>query len=667
MTPRLLPAEPPRFYNRDQEVHDYVHGVTSALEQNRTSLVALWGMPGIGKSALAVRMAYTVRASLDFPGGEFYYSLRGSDPAGPAAPSAVLRHFLRQAGVQEIPSDATLSELAAQFRSRIADSPVLMVLDDAATAAQIRQLLPASPRSVVIVTSISRLDGLRREGFELVEVSTFSDDHAERMFADTIGRTRLDAEPEATQGLIQICAGLPLALSLVSARAAAQARSPLAGLVTRLSCAPMTDMRITRDESLREHIDSCYRLLTPDLAEAYRMLGTLPGPQFGVGVVAALLDTDDDTALELLEGLIAASFVRPMGTDHFQLHNLIAAHAAHRAETEMDDRQRLAARRRIAEYHHRRAIGLGRVVSRRPLLGVLAERTPPAYTGPHAMDRALDELEFEASALKAVVRSAAADGFDEITVGICQALKPWYYDTDRHDDLVELLTLAVAAADRLVDQPLSAMRTHHDLGSAHEVMGMFTEALREFDLSRRLAENHGDLRGLSSAIEAQGLVYEQTGRGLLALECFAEAQRVLTPLTDTERSIALLDMHRGRVLLDLGDVEAGGRRLSAACEYFAAENEPLNEGRCLELLARTHGDDHQRVISLLGEALHRFRAVRFLSKQADTHARLTHPHHALAAFDTAAEHAVAARDLFHRLGKVSRVAEMTAFLTSLGR
>jgi hypothetical protein len=322
--PRQLPPEAFGFVGRS----DTLAGLDALLvagSVGEVPIAAVTGTAGVGKTALALRWAHRVADRFE---GCLYLDLGGYGPAGPMDPRDALGILTRGLGVAE-PGDPRLGELAARYRSALAGRRILVVLDNAGSAAQVRPLLPGDPSCAVLVTSRDMLvglvarDGARRFGLDLMPAA-----EAVKLLRMLLGQ-RLD--PALAADLVARCAGLPLAVRLAAELVASRHTADWAGLLAELadeqrrldllSAAgdPYTD--------LREVFSWSYRALRPAVAEAFRLLGLVPGGDIGLGALAALTGTSPRRALRLAEVLVQAQLLRQVGRDRYALHELLRTYA----------------------------------------------------------------------------------------------------------------------------------------------------------------------------------------------------------------------------------------------------------------------------------------------------------------------------------------------------
>ncbi|MFC9693280.1 BTAD domain-containing putative transcriptional regulator [Kribbella sp. NPDC056951] len=279
-------------------------------------VVVLSGAPGVGKSALCVRAAHQLVEQ--FPDGQWFVRLRGAS-GQPRRPGDVLAELLRSSGVEPsvIPDD--LDDRAAMFRARLADRSVLLVLDDARDAAQVRPLLPGRAGSAVLVTSRSALGGLiALDGAIGLRVSTLTDDDSTVLI-----RLLLDAPDDgAVRSLVAACSGLPLALRIAGANAA---RGSVAEYVARMRTAgALPTLTIDDEVAVSAAFQTSYELLEPSVQRGFRLLAQFPGAEFGRDAAAALVGADHQHVVTSLE---AASFLEPVGDGRYLMHDLVREYA----------------------------------------------------------------------------------------------------------------------------------------------------------------------------------------------------------------------------------------------------------------------------------------------------------------------------------------------------
>ncbi|WP_424890284.1 BTAD domain-containing putative transcriptional regulator [Streptomyces sp. XH2] len=325
--PSQLPPDISDFVGHDDTLQR-IGAQLSADADAWTRTVVVTGMGGVGKSALAVRAAYGARH--EFPGGQLYADLGGTAPH-PTEPGAVLGSFLRALGVPDSTVPDGVGERAALFRSVLDGHRMLIVLDNAHDAAQVRPLLPAAPGCGTIVTSRVRMPGLPNA--YPVDLGVLSPQEAFQLFSGIVGRERAETDRGAVMKVVAACGFLPLAIRMAANFLAARRTWPVSVLARRL-----TDERRGLSElgsgylNLEEVFAWSCRQLPPAQARAFRLLGLATAPEISLAAAAALLGADEDAAAELLESLADRSLLESPAPGHYRMHPLLRAYTRTRAQ-----------------------------------------------------------------------------------------------------------------------------------------------------------------------------------------------------------------------------------------------------------------------------------------------------------------------------------------------
>jgi len=480
--PRQLPAPPPAFAGRIDELARLDTLLTSSTEDGQPAAVvisAMSGTAGIGKTALAVHWAHRVRAR--FPDGQLYANLRGFDPAGAVLePAAAVRGFLDALGVppQRIPAD--LDAQTALYRSALADRRMLVVLDNARDATQVRPLLPGAPGCLVLVTSRNQLSGLIAvDGARPLLLDLLSTAEAQELLDRRIGSDRTTAEPQAVREIITRCARLPLALAIVAARAATHRQFALHALATELRDVGDRLGALTGDDprsDLRTVFSWSYQVLCPPAARLFRLLGLHPGPDLSARAAASLTGLPLSQVRPMLTELTQANLLAEHTPGRYALHDLLRAYATHLADTTDPAEQRHAATHRVLDHYLHTAFTASQLLTpARSPITLTTHR--PGTTPEHATDRqqALVWFAAEHAVLLATVQHAAATGFDAHAWQLAWALAPHLDWHGSFPDLAAIGRAAVAAAHRLAD-PAAQARAHYLLAGAYAELGQFDDA-----------------------------------------------------------------------------------------------------------------------------------------------------------------------------------------------
>ncbi|GLY79307.1 AfsR/SARP family transcriptional regulator [Actinoallomurus iriomotensis] len=418
--PRMLPGDIGDFTGHEAELAGIDAVLRSDREPDRpAAVVAVSGEGGIGKTTVAVHAAHRLRKA--YPGGQLFAVLDGARSTA-ADPHEVLGRFLRALGMPDAAVPGNEDERAAAYRSLLADRRVLVVLDDVRDERQIERLLPGSGTCAVIVTSRRRLGGLA--GAHRIDLGGLPEADGDTLLRRIVGSGRLAADPTALKRLLELCAGLPLALRIVGSQLVTRPHWKVADLVARLADARhRLDGLRHRDLGVRASFRLSYRALDPPARRLFRLLGLLDTPDFAVWTAAALLDGTPRTAQDLLDELVDVRLLSVTATSaargvRYGFHDLVRIYARERAEAEEPEDARRAALVRafgavlaLTEIVHRADEGGDHTIIRgdaprwRP---DLVAGTLPEVASPLAW------LHVERLSLLAAVRQTAELGLDEL-------------------------------------------------------------------------------------------------------------------------------------------------------------------------------------------------------------------------------------------------------------
>ncbi len=626
-----MPGAPRQFYNRVPELDLIGATAAAARTAELPGLICVTGIGGMGKTTLVIQAAYRFRAL--YPDFQLFSDLRGSSAESPIDPFELLGDWLRQLGDSADQLPTSLTGRATQFRARTYRRRFLMILDDAFTAAQIRELLPAAPASLVIMTSRRWFDELGMLGFAEIKIGPFTSEVSAELLRDAIGASVFGAESAAVRDLVEVCAGTPLVLKVASARIGRWRRpQPVSAFVTALrSQQALAQLQLDGTPLVESIYDFCYAELTPDQAQAYRLLCLHPGADFGVEVAAAMLGANIDSAADVLYELGELELLDQVGPDRFRFHHLIGVHARQCASVDADEDQRRLALSAAVVYYLEFLVGRAKSMSQRPVEGTYFALIPATYTGPDAADLAAGDLEVEQHSLRAAVDAADSLGLDTECLELCEALRGWLYDTDRTTQLVDVMAIGVRVAQRSGDISWQ-LQMQRNLAVAYEKQGSaldsagFKNGIDALRAARTIAQQLDKPLVVASTIEWEGLLHEARGqlddalRELRAASAFLQ-QATLDP-TQARRAVALLDMHIGRVLVNQGDRLSAVPSLRRALADFIDRGEGwVNVARLRHLvgavaLAEGNLDEAQELLDAAAAA---FRGHRFGSQELVVH------------------------------------------------
>jgi len=355
--PRQLPPDVLGFAGREAELRRLEEILVESAAQQPTAVTisALAGTAGIGKTTLAVHWAH--RLADRYPDGALYVNLRGFDASAPATgPDEALRGFLDALGVAAHQIPASVSARTGLYRTLLDGRRVLVVLDNARDADQVRPLLPGSAGCLAIVTSRYQLYSLvTAEGAQPLTVGLLTPGEARQVLARRIGQARVAAEPEAVQAILSRCAGLPLALALVAARAAAHPGTPLAHLAAELNRVPRPLDAFNSDDAstdARAVFSWSYAAVSLPAAALFRALGLHPCAPIAGPAAASLIGGDRAATQVLLFELERAHLITRAGPDRYGMHDLLHAYARELAIAQGDNNNERVESRMFDHYLH---------------------------------------------------------------------------------------------------------------------------------------------------------------------------------------------------------------------------------------------------------------------------------------------------------------------------
>lgn len=588
--PRELPADVGGFVGRVQQVR----ALDEMLPDSSPVVIsAIDGSAGVGKTALAVHWAHL--AADRFPDGQLFVNLRGFDPADqPVSPAEALRRLLDALEVppQRIP--ASTEAQAALYRSLLADRRMLIVLDNAYDAEQVRPLLPGSPTCLVVLTSRNRLTSLiATSNARPLMLDVLAPAEARHLLAARIGEARIAAELDAVAEIVARCVGLPLALAVVAARAITHPALSLAVLAAELADArggldafdsddPMTDLRAVFSWS--------YRRLSTAAARLFRLLGLHPGPDISVVAAASLCGLGVRQVEPLLAELNSAHLINEHASGRYTFHDLLRGYAGEQAQARDTVADRHGAIGRMLDHYVQTAYAADRLLdpARDPIVLVTAlpgvnPESVPDYEAAMAWCTA------EHQVLQATTSHAAHAGFDTHRWQLAWALTTFFDRQGHWDSLITAHRVAVDAAQRLADRGMQAY-ARRGLGRVYGRMGRYDDACVQYRYAIDLYGEAGDQSGQAHSHMGLGWALHRQGRNGEALENLRRAHSLF---------------------------KAAGNRVGLA-------NALNGMGWYHSLLG-----NHHQALAACEQALAQLQELGDLSGQADTWDTIGHAHHHL--------------------------------------
>ncbi|MFJ4190141.1 BTAD domain-containing putative transcriptional regulator [Kitasatospora sp. NPDC089509] len=567
--PAQLPADVSDFSGHSELVDD-LSAVLMNVTGQAVVVTSLAGIGGVGKTTLAVHVAHRVRS--DFPDGQLYVDLRGAG-ASPADPAVVLGDFLHALGVTENPE--SLEQRAALYRSLLASRRMLILLDNARDADQIRPLIPGVSGCAVLATSRSRLAGI--PGAQLFDVEELTPDEALSLFSAIVGEHRVAAEPEASMKVVTACGLLPLAVRIAAARLASRPRWSVSDLASRLA-----DQRRRLDElqlgnlAVETTIGLGYGQLSVDEARAFRLLALIDSPDIPLAAAAALLGVAEYTAEDLAEALVEANMLECFAPGRYRYHDLLRLYAQRKNERIGDtDEQERAILRLLALLIPTVRNALQVIEPDEPLIEQLTTLSSPGIGLPtsHA---ARDWLRTEGGLLLSAVEAAASgpSTLQRAAVDLLNYLVSIDPDPTRGPRALRSLKALGEEAERRDDSAALA-RVYFARGTLQSVISDFQGAGQSFrrSLDHQVPDDSAVL--LVATANMLGVMLNVSNRPAEAL-VFLEQARATSQAVGAPDIEARVVSNMARVQHRLGmidtAVQSAGEGVAAA---RAAKNDPL--------------------------------------------------------------------------------------------
>ncbi|MFJ6634519.1 AfsR/SARP family transcriptional regulator [Streptomyces sp. NPDC091376] len=620
--PHQLPATVPDFTGRSSFVRELGTRLAGA-EGSVMAVSALAGIGGVGKTTLAVHVAHEARPH--FPDGQLYVDLQGAGPRA-AEPETVLGAFLRALGTADSAIPDSLDERAALFRSLLDGRRVLVLLDNARDAAQIRPLLPGTAGCAALITSRVRMVDLA--GAHLVDLDVMSPEEALQLFTRIVGEERVRAERKAALDVVAACGFLPLAIRIAASRLASRRTWTVSVLAAKLA-----DERRRLDElqagdlAVKATFELGYGQLEPTQARAFRLLGLADGPDISLPAAAAVLDLPVQDTENLLEALVDTSLLESAAPGRYRYHDLVRLYA--RACAERDEQppaEREAALSRLLDFYLATTAGV--FALERPGDRLVDHLASTDYEGLTFTDRheALDWLYREANCLLACARQSFVGARLRRAVDLLWAAKD-LAESGANAKQYESAALAACGAARASDDTQAEGRARTTLTSVRLVAGRYDEADDEAARARALALAAGDAAPVHWADNDRGIIagirnrYEEAEEHLLkaaegwradgnlpgAASALCNLSRVHLLMGRTDSAISLaqqgieiydgmgltLRLANGRYALGVALTEAGRhaealQQLSQAQQMFSQDRQRLWEGTTHFRIAQAH-------------------------------------------------------------------------------
>lgn len=571
VVPFLAPAGPQPFVNRDGQLRDVDALVPAEVDLGRPVVVAVRGMPGVGKSGLLRHLAARLEGRF---GDGVLYAAFGPDGE---TPGEALERFLVALRVPEGQVPSGLARRRDLYRSLTTRSRILVVLDDVTDAAQVEVLLPNSAAAMVVVAGNTALEDLHADGAVQISLDPLVPGDAVELLARLCSRERVAAEPEAAAELVRLCGYLPLAIRVVGARLALRPARALETAAIELRAADPGSV-LARVAAV---FDAVYEDLADTVRQVYRALGVLVTRDFSVEVLAATLDAPVASVQAHVDQLCAANLLEERPRGHYSMHRLVRGHALRRAAAETARGDRVAMLWRAVRWWCLGAAAADVAATGRKRLRV---GDPDLFLGggDPAMSpkAALSWFDREHANIEAAMRACSEHGWHDLAWRLFESTYPYYETRKPLAAWIEAGTLAVESA--VLDENTAAeVRCRCLLAKGLQEFGRHDEAARHLSLARSAAD--GD-RLRASTYDFSGNLALRMGKPAEALDWFTRALRINQDL-QLARGTALQTLFVGRALTRLGRHDEAAATLRLAAELAQAAAEPAVHAKALIAIA----------------------------------------------------------------------------------
>jgi tetratricopeptide (TPR) repeat protein len=619
-------------------------------------IVVIVGAGGLGKTSLASHWLHG--ASGRYPDGSLFAELGDAE-----RPTDVLAGFLRALGVAPDSIPVTASQQAALFRSVTTGRKMAIFLDNAASASQVRLLLPgpgpeldAGPGpggqqswpSLVLVTTRWRLAGLAVDGARFLEIDPFGEPEARELLGRIAGEDRVTAEADASREVARLCGGSPLAVCVCAARLAAHPQWPVSRIARELATerSRLSALSLAGDLSVRAAFDTSYQALPPRAARAYRMAALIPGADFCADLAAAVLDDQEEQTQELLDVLTDASLLTEGPAGRYRMHDLARLHAREQAGPDQPGEREAAVARSVTWYLQETVTADRVVLPGRWRLGPLYEQAVGTGSAHGSPAEALDWLEGHLPGILAAVRAAHDAGLHQQAWQLCEAL--WgvllfrkHYTAWQSSHEVGLLS-ARACGDGCAEAQMDIQ-----LGAVHRSLGRIDVATLHFSRALELFRAADHRLGEASALSQLGVIELRSACYSDAISHFEQARDIHLSI-GRRRGVALMNFNIGQALAASGRQDEAIGQLRMAEGQFAAIDERYQRARALAALGGALIGARQALEAAepLRKALAMTEELGSSYDRAHVHVRLADLGEALGQHERATEHLEQALALF---------------------
>jgi tetratricopeptide (TPR) repeat protein/DNA-binding SARP family transcriptional activator len=618
--PDTLPPEAANFVGRDDEL-ELLTGENSGV----SGIAIIEGMPGVGKTALAVRAARLV--SGQYPDGTLYLNLHSHDPGGaPLDPAEALQRLLQMLSVPAAQIPETIGERTALWRAHLGRRRAVVILDDAAGHDQIRPLLSAAGRCLILITTRRRLPdsfGARRLTLDLLSV-----DEATALLRQIAGESRA-GDPDQAAAVVELCGRLPLAIQLTASRIAHNRSTGLDALIEEMSQSPVVPGSTgAASPELTAAFDLSYRALEPDHQRFFRRLGVSPCASFGLSAAAALSDCTLAEAEKTLVALLDCHLVTRGPDGQFRFHDLIRGYAAVRAAHDDPQAEQRQAVGRLLDYYLHMADRADRVLHPlRHRTSVQVTNVPVTSPPLGTPEDAAGWLHREWRNILQTARHASRREWKQKCADLIHVMTDFLEIKGYWDEAIKAHTVALQASRDLADQPRIA-RASLALSAVLQQTGQHEAALPLAEESAAICRLLTDRRGEAASLDQIGLAYQRTARSREALAYFREAG-ILYGAAEDPRGAADTLSHSGIACWHLGRYPEAETLLNEALAVYRHLGDRRGEAKALNNLGRMHlyNGRHREALDAYQESLDIFHEISGTQNEAILYQNIGTVHH----------------------------------------
>jgi len=623
--PDTLPPEAAEFVGRREEL-----AMLTGEHGNIPGIAVIEGMPGVGKTALAVRAARLI--SGNYPDGTLYLDLHSGDPGRPALnPAEALHRLLRMMSVPatQIP-DATGDRIAL-WRAQLSRRRAIVILDDVARPDQIRALLPAPGRCLLLITTRRRLANVGDVRTLTLDVLAAGD--AITLFRQIAGEDRT-READQVAEAVRLCGRLPLAIQLTASRVAQDPQLSLTDLIEELSQSPA---RLggtgAAGPEVMSAFDLSYQALEPEHQRCFRRLGASPCASVSLQAAAALNGCTLAEAEKALVTLLDYHLVSRAPDGQFHFHDLIRGYAAVRAARDDPEAELRQAIGRLLDYYLHAADHADRLLHpfrhRRPVAVGPPAASPPVATE----EEAATWLEAEWRNILQAAEHAGRHEWKQKCADLTHVLADFMEIRTYWDEAIAAHTLALEACRDLAD-PARIAQASLALSAVRQQSGRYEAARQPAEEAAAIYRSLADPRGEAQALDQLGLVHQRTARSREALAYFREAWLLYLDAGD-QRGVADALSHSGIACWHLGRYPEATDHLSEALSLYRGAGDRRGEAKTLNNLGRIHlyRGYHRDALGAYQRSLQIFREIGGAQHEAIVHHNIGNVHHYKGSFE----------------------------------